>query len=85
MIDTGPGIAPDEIPYLFEKYWRAAKDQHREGQGLGLYIVKALAEAHGGTVQVESTRGVGTRFSVCLPALPSDDTDASAEASAREP
>ncbi|HYY15455.1 MAG TPA: HAMP domain-containing sensor histidine kinase, partial [Gammaproteobacteria bacterium] len=67
IADTGPGIAPEEIPALFEKYRRSEKDKHREGTGLGLFIAKALVEAHGGRIEVESAPGQGTCFSVFLP------------------
>src|SRR5439155_558277 len=68
--DTGPGVAPEEIPGLFEKYQRAAARQHRPRSGLGLFIVKALVEAHRGRVEVESTLGSGSCFSVFLPITP---------------
>ena len=70
IADNGPGIAPQEMPNVFVRYGRAAAGRSREGAGLGLFIVKALVEAHGGTVQVASTLGVGTRFVVSLPAIP---------------
>jgi len=70
VADTGPGVAPEEIPGLFEKYQRAAASQHRKGSGLGLFIVKALVEAHRGRVEVESTLGNGSCFSVFLPIAP---------------
>ena len=66
--DTGPGIAQEELPLIFEKYLRAAKDQFRTGVGLGLFIVQQLVNAHGGRVEVASTPGISTRFSVYLPA-----------------
>ena len=53
---------------LFEKYRRAAEGKKREGTGLGLFIVKSLVEAHGGRVEVESTVGAGSCFSVFLSA-----------------
>jgi len=68
ITDSGPGIAPEELPSLFEKYRRAAEGKKREGTGLGLFIVKSLVEAHGGRVEVESTVGAGSCFSVFLPA-----------------
>lgn len=67
VADTGRGIAPEAMPMIFEKYWRATTIQRREGTGLGLFIVKALVEAHGGRVEVESTLGQGSCFAVCLP------------------
>ncbi|MBI3301169.1 MAG: PAS domain S-box protein [Deltaproteobacteria bacterium] len=66
--DTGPGIAPEETPSLFEKYRRTATARHHEGTGLGLFIVKTLVEAHGGRVEVESSLGHGACFRVFLPA-----------------
>jgi signal transduction histidine kinase len=65
--DTGPGIAPHEISALFERFRRAATNRHREGIGLGLFIVKALVEAHNGRVEIDSTLGQGSRFTVRLP------------------
>jgi PAS domain S-box-containing protein len=65
--DTGSGIAPEERLFLFEKYRRFATQRQREGTGLGLAIVKAMVEAHQGRVEVESTPGQGSCFSVYLP------------------
>ena len=67
VADNGSGIAPKEIPFLFDKYSRASAANHREGTGLGLFIVKALVEAHGGRVEVKSTLGSGSCFLVFLP------------------
>jgi signal transduction histidine kinase len=67
--DTGAGIAPEEIPLIFDRFHRADKSRHSEGgeSGLGLAIVKALVEAHGGSVRAESTLGVGTAIILTLP------------------
>src|SRR5581483_7131215 len=65
--DSGPGIAQTEIPRLFEHHKKMEADTQREGTGLGLCIVKALVEAHGGRVEVESMLGEGSCFSVLLP------------------
>jgi PAS domain S-box-containing protein len=65
--DTGPGIAPDEIPLLFQKYRRVSTARNQEGTGLGLFIVKTMVEAHGGHVEVESQLGSGSCFRVILP------------------
>jgi two-component system, OmpR family, sensor histidine kinase BaeS len=67
--DNGPGIPPEDIPHLFERFWRAEKSRNRAtgGSGLGLAIVKQLVEAHHGQVKVESHAGIGTRFTVQLP------------------
>jgi signal transduction histidine kinase len=67
--DTGPGIAPEHLPYVFERFYRADPSRTRAtgGAGLGLAIVKQLVEAHGGRVWVESTLGAGTTFGFTLP------------------
>lgn len=67
ITDTGPGIAPEEIPFLFDKYRQATSARRKEGTGLGLFIVKTFVERHGGHVEVESTPGSGTCFRVILP------------------
>lgn len=66
--DTGPGIEARHLPRVFERFYRVDTGRSRElgGTGLGLSIVKHLAEAMGGTVGVESTPGVGTKFSLTL-------------------
>jgi signal transduction histidine kinase len=67
--DQGPGIAPEELPYVFERFRQAGSSSaHRAGMGLGLYITKALVHALGGTIEVESSSGRGTTFRVRLPA-----------------
>lgn len=77
--DDGPGVSPDVRERLFERFVRGAGDAAGggRGSGLGLSIVQAVAEAHGGGVSLEETGGAGARFVVCLPAAP-----ASAEAAA---
>jgi two-component system phosphate regulon sensor histidine kinase PhoR len=67
--DTGHGIPADELPRLFERFYRVDKARSRElgGTGLGLAIVKHLALAHGGEARVESEVGVGSTFSISLP------------------
>jgi two-component system, OmpR family, phosphate regulon sensor histidine kinase PhoR len=69
--DTGVGIDPEEVPKIFDKFYRAKHPQTRQviGTGLGLAIVKNIVEAHRGSVQVESQPGVGTTFRVVLPAV----------------
>jgi PAS domain S-box-containing protein len=66
--DTGPGIAPEDMPLLFERYRRTMTTHHHEGTGLGLFIVKTFTEAHGGRVEVEGNWGHGACFRVLLPA-----------------
>ncbi len=59
--DTGPGIAPDELPHLFERYWRSASPRYK-GTGLGLSIASGIVAAHGGRIWAESAPGVGSTF-----------------------
>lgn len=69
--DTGVGIAPGELPHVFDRFWRADPARSRTGQrsgaGLGLAISKWIAEAHGGSIQVNSRPGKGTTMIVTLP------------------
>lgn len=65
--DSGIGIPPDELPRIFNKYFRSSVAQGFKGTGLGLTISKAIVEAHGGSINVESIIGKGSRFSVFLP------------------
>lgn len=67
--DTGEGIPAEEVPYVFEPYRQATKRKGRLGVGLGLAIVKRIVTAHKGQLCVESQLGVGSRFTVLLPAL----------------
>ncbi len=67
--DTGPGISDEDLPHIFERFYRADRSRNRTtgGSGLGLTIVKQLVEAHGGRVWVESQQGLGSTFSFSLP------------------
>ncbi len=67
--DTGTGIAPEHLPYVFERFYRADPSRARStgGAGLGLTIVKKLVEAHGGEARVESEPGKGSTFTFTLP------------------
>ena len=64
--DHGPGIAPEDRAHVFDRFWRAANARHLPGSGLGLSIVKQVAEAHGGSVTVEDPPDGGTRFRLRL-------------------
>ena len=65
VTDTGPGIPPEHIPHLFDRFWQARAD--RRGIGLGLPIAKGIVEAHGGRIWAESEVGRGSRFAFTLP------------------
>ena len=69
VADTGPGISPDDLPHVFERFWRADKVRSREagGTGLGLTIAKQIAELHGAHLGVQSGVGRGSTFTIRLP------------------
>ena len=71
MSDSGMGISPEDLPHVFERFYRGDKSRHRGkeicGNGLGLSICKSIVLAHGGAISVQSTLGVGTTFEVRLP------------------
>jgi len=71
--DQGIGILSEDLPHLFEKFYRlrSATESGIEGTGLGLTLAKEAAEAHGGRIEAESEVGVGSRFTVTLPIIPS--------------
>ncbi|MFF5141301.1 ATP-binding protein [Streptomyces sp. NPDC013157] len=72
VTDTGPGIAADDLPHVFERFWRAEKSRSRRtgGSGLGLPIVRHLLAAHDGTAEARSEPGKGAEFILRLPAAP---------------
>lgn len=74
--DVGVGIPPDELPHVFERFWRGERAVGRSGSGIGLAVVKQLVEAHGGTVSVTSSPGDGARFEVRIPATNGGSTAA---------
>ncbi|MBL7065336.1 MAG: HAMP domain-containing protein [Anaerolineae bacterium] len=69
VADTGTGIPPQDLPYIFERFWRGEKSRSRVGgeTGLGLAIARQLVELHGGTIRVESAPGEGSKFRFTLP------------------
>lgn len=67
--DTGVGIAGDQLPYVFDKYFQIGHHARSKGAGLGLAIAREIVEAHGGRITVESTEEVGTTFRIELPIL----------------
>jgi two-component system, OmpR family, sensor kinase len=78
VADTGAGIAADDLPHIFERFYRAdrARTRNSGGAGLGLAIVQWIAEAHGGRVTAETTSGYGSRFTLLLPLTPHADQPA---------
>jgi len=74
--DSGNGIAANDLPYIFDRFYRAdrSRSRHQGGAGLGLAIVKWVAEAHNGRVEVTSAPGTGSQFSLLLPLKIDDAT-----------
>lgn len=69
ITDSGIGIAAEDLPYIFERFFRVESETTSTvgGSGLGLYIVKAIVRAHGGSIEARSESGRGTTFSIVLP------------------
>jgi two-component system sensor histidine kinase BaeS len=77
IADTGAGIAPEDLPHIFERFYRAEKSRWRKptpsdtspggGVGLGLSIAHWIARSHGGRIEVQSEKGKGSAFHVWLP------------------
>lgn len=76
--DTGPGIPPEELPHVFERFFRGTNtgDARASGSGLGLAIVRSIVEMHGGEIDVASVVGEGTKFSIRLPRTAAEEPDA---------
>lgn len=70
VADRGPGIPPEALPRLFDRFYRAEGAGRREGLGLGLYITRGIVEAHGGRITADSRLGEGSTFAVELPLRP---------------
>lgn len=67
--DQGIGISEKDLPLIFERFYRTDRSRNRKtgGAGIGLTIARAIVRAHGGTIQAESQKGSGSRFTVRLP------------------
>lgn len=74
IVDTGAGIPKEDIPFIFDRFYRVDKARNRAqgGSGLGLALVKTLVDAHGGSIAVASTLGLGSTFTVTLPLFNQD-------------
>ena len=76
LADTGAGIAPEDLPFIFERFWkRETLGQPSSGSGLGLAIAHRFVEAHGGRIEVSSEPGAGTTFAIWLPSSGTRPTD----------
>ena len=82
VADNGPGIQPEDLPRMFDRYWRGRGTQY-QGSGLGLPISQGIVKAHGGRMWIESTLGAGSRFLFAIPRVQSKDRVATA--AGREP
>lgn len=83
--DTGVGIEPEHLPYVFERFYRADPSRVRStgGTGIGLAIARDLMRAHGGQIEVQSTPGIGTTFTLRFPLTPPADGHPSGRSAAR--
>ena len=72
VADDGIGMKPEELAHVFDRFWRSDSSRERPGSGLGLAIAKAVAEAHGGSIEAASEPGAGTTFTVRLPSATRD-------------
>jgi two-component system sensor histidine kinase MprB len=80
--DHGPGIPPEDLPYVFDRFFRGENARSRQGSGLGLAIVRQVAEQHGGSVTAANAPDGGAVFSLRLPAVPGGDGEHPDEAAA---
>jgi two-component system sensor histidine kinase MprB len=75
VADQGPGISPEDLPHVFERFYRSAESRGMPGSGLGLSIVRSIAERHGGTVEAGSAAGGGAQFWLTIPGQPAPPED----------
>jgi signal transduction histidine kinase len=83
--DTGVGLSEDQLPLVFERFYRADAARTEEGVGLGLSIARQIAEAHGGTITARSKPGVGSTFVLMLPRRKPDSPQGSPTKGAEDP
>ncbi len=83
--DTGIGIAADELPFIFERFWRSKCNAESDGSGLGLAIAKRLVEVQGGQIEVESELGKGSTFCFSLPLTNGQTSSKSSQSGAEAP
>ena len=67
VVDHGKGIAPEDLPRIFDRYWQGGRPTATSGAGLGLHIAKGIVEAHGGRIQATSSPGRGTTVCFTVP------------------
>ena len=67
--DYGPGIAKEDMPHIFKRFYKTDKSRNSQGFGLGLPLTMKIAQKHGGTVYAESSPGQGSRFTLLLPVI----------------
>ena len=85
VYDTGVGISEDQLPLVFERFYRADAARAEEGTGLGLSIARQIAEAHGGTIVARSKPGVGSTFVLVLPRQKPDPPQGPSTQEAEDP
>jgi two-component system sensor histidine kinase MprB len=81
--DHGPGISPEDLPRVFDRFYRAPAARGRPGSGIGLAIVRQVAETHGGAVRAINDEGGGARLILELPAIELTDTELGAAQAAQ--
>ena len=67
VVDSGPGIAADELPFIFDRLWRGRDSQQVAGSGIGLAVAREIVVAHGGTIEASSPERIGTTITIRLP------------------